>query len=251
MRRVTPSLVIAVLALVLACSGGAFAASTLITGKQIKNSSITGADVKNKSLTPSDFKGSVKGDDGARGPQGPAGPAGLPGAQGAQGAAGTLASTTVVKGPDVPSGASGSGTNVQASTATCPAGTVVTGGGWDTGVRDFIANANPSGNGYFVIAVNTGSLTSHIQAYAVCGQASGAAPRAVAARAGHVAAERARLLKDARAQALAASCKKATIGGKSKCIQRGQFCTRAYQRDYKRYGFSCSKRDASGRYHLQ
>ena len=55
MRSVTPSLVIDVLALVLACSGGAFAASSYITGKQIKNSSITGADVKNRSLTPADF----------------------------------------------------------------------------------------------------------------------------------------------------------------------------------------------------
>jgi hypothetical protein len=46
------------------------------------------------------------------------------------------------------------------------------------------------------------------------------------------------------------ACTKATIGGQSKCIARGQFCARAHQRDYKRYGLSCSKRDANGRYHL-
>jgi hypothetical protein len=46
------------------------------------------------------------------------------------------------------------------------------------------------------------------------------------------------------------ACKNATIGGQSKCIARGQYCARAHQRDYKRYGFSCSKRDNRGRYHL-
>ena len=46
------------------------------------------------------------------------------------------------------------------------------------------------------------------------------------------------------------SCSNAKIGGQRKCIARGQFCTRAYQKDYKRYGFSCSKRDANGRWHL-
>ncbi len=48
-----------------------------------------------------------------------------------------------------------------------------------------------------------------------------------------------------------AACTRAKIGGASKCIQRGQYCARSHQRDYRRYGFSCSKRDARGRYHLQ
>jgi hypothetical protein len=48
-----------------------------------------------------------------------------------------------------------------------------------------------------------------------------------------------------------ASCTSAIIGGKHKCIARGQYCSRRYQRDYKRYGFSCSKRDRNGRYHLR
>lgn len=46
------------------------------------------------------------------------------------------------------------------------------------------------------------------------------------------------------------ACTNAKIGGQSKCIARGQYCARARQRDYQRYGFSCSKRDARGRYHL-
>jgi hypothetical protein len=45
--------------------------------------------------------------------------------------------------------------------------------------------------------------------------------------------------------------KHAVIHGKEKCLRRGEFCTRKYQRDYKRYGYSCSKRDRNGRYHLQ
>jgi curli biogenesis system outer membrane secretion channel CsgG len=48
-----------------------------------------------------------------------------------------------------------------------------------------------------------------------------------------------------------AACTKAKIGGASKCIARGQYCARSHQRDYKRYGFSCSKRDYNGRYHLR
>lgn len=47
-----------------------------------------------------------------------------------------------------------------------------------------------------------------------------------------------------------AACTRATIGGQSKCIARGQYCARSHQRDYRRYGFSCSKRDNRGHYHL-
>ncbi|HKG02771.1 MAG TPA: hypothetical protein VKB03_06290 [Conexibacter sp.] len=49
-RRPSPGLVIAVVALVLALGGGAYAAAT-ITGKDIKNGSITGKDIKKGSLT--------------------------------------------------------------------------------------------------------------------------------------------------------------------------------------------------------
>jgi peptidoglycan/LPS O-acetylase OafA/YrhL len=60
-RRISPAMVVAMLALFAALTGTAVAtSSTLITGKQIKDSSITGADVKNRSLTPRDFRGSVQ-----------------------------------------------------------------------------------------------------------------------------------------------------------------------------------------------
>ena len=47
------------------------------------------------------------------------------------------------------------------------------------------------------------------------------------------------------------ACTRATIGGESKCIARGQYCARRYERDYERYGYTCSKIDRNGRYHLQ
>jgi len=48
-----------------------------------------------------------------------------------------------------------------------------------------------------------------------------------------------------------AACVHAKIGGKRKCIARGQYCARRYERDYERYGYTCSKRDRRGRWHLQ
>ena len=48
-----------------------------------------------------------------------------------------------------------------------------------------------------------------------------------------------------------AACVHAKIGGQRKCIARGQYCARRYERDYERYGFTCSKRDRRGRWHLR
>jgi hypothetical protein len=51
----------------------------------------------------------------------------------------------------------------------------------------------------------------------------------------------------------AKSCRgyvRATIGGKTKCLRRGQFCAHRYDSQYRRYGFRCTRRDAGGRYHL-
>src|SRR4051812_32224036 len=47
------------------------------------------------------------------------------------------------------------------------------------------------------------------------------------------------------------ACTHARIGGQSKCIAPGQYCPRRYQRQYLRYGLSCSKLDSNGRYHLR
>jgi len=42
----------------------------------------------------------------------------------------------------------------------------------------------------------------------------------------------------------------AVVNGSQKCLRRGQFCARASDRQYRRYGFRCLRRDAGGRYHL-
>jgi hypothetical protein len=42
----------------------------------------------------------------------------------------------------------------------------------------------------------------------------------------------------------------AVIGGAQKCLRRGQYCARARDREYHRYGFHCHKRDAQGSYRL-
>jgi hypothetical protein len=48
----------------------------------------------------------------------------------------------------------------------------------------------------------------------------------------------------------AAACVYGQIGGKTKCLRRGEFCARRYASQYRRYGFSCTRRDRNGRYHL-
>lgn len=83
-RRPSPSMLVSMLALLVATAGTAGAAGLgkhypYWTGVDIVNGSLTGVDIKNKSLTRVDFRGSV------RGPRGPAGANGANGAQGAKG----------------------------------------------------------------------------------------------------------------------------------------------------------------------
>ena len=87
--RPSPGTVIACIALVVACTGTATAA-TVITGKQIENNSVTTKDVKNKSLRAGDFRPGtlLRGPDGAAGATGPQGPQGAQGATGAPGLSG-------------------------------------------------------------------------------------------------------------------------------------------------------------------
>jgi hypothetical protein len=51
--------------------------------------------------------------------------------------------------------------------------------------------------------------------------------------------------------AYAKACRYGTIGGHRKHLCRGQFCSRAHAREYRRYGLACTKRDRTGRYHLR
>lgn len=86
--RITPSFAVAIVALVLAAAGTATAASGLITGKSVKNSSLTGADIKNGSLGPSDLNKSAKA--ALKGPKGDVGAKGDTGAKGDQGIQGPI-----------------------------------------------------------------------------------------------------------------------------------------------------------------
>lgn len=151
MKRPSPALIVAVIALLVALSPIAQAARVIVTSSaQIANGIITGADVRNESLTGADVRdGSITGADirngtvrsadvgdgslraedfaagqlpaGATGPQGPAGAQGPVGAPGEPGAPGT-------DGVDGTDGADGVGI-----TSPLPSGTTVTGviGGGD------------------------------------------------------------------------------------------------------------------------
>lgn len=102
---------------------------------------------------------------GKRGPRGLRGPRGFKGAQGPAG----IASITRVNGPAVYQGWSGSGSEVQSSTATCPAGTYVTGGGYNSSViENFIEYSISSATQHSVIAVNYFDQGGTITAQAVC-----------------------------------------------------------------------------------
>src|SRR4051812_27376615 len=152
-KRLTPGVVLGIVALVVAMTGSAVGAS-LITGKQVKNSSLTGKDVKDKSLTKKDFKGSVLG---ARGLPGAPGPAGAPGAAGAPGPAGAdalanlggvAASTTVTHG------------TVDGGTLDCPDGQTVVSGGFEFDATDgevYVNEPTPDGTGWTALGDNLDS----------------------------------------------------------------------------------------------
>ena len=102
-RKPSPSLVVACLALLLGTTGTATAAKKLFTGADIQNRTITrldvakatltGENVKPGSLLPAHFKGGLP-----QGPQGPAGPQGPQGEQGQQGQAGVATAYAHVNG---------------------------------------------------------------------------------------------------------------------------------------------------------
>jgi hypothetical protein len=78
-RRLSPAMVVAVVAL---CSalGGSATAALVVTGSTVKDGSLTGKDVRNRSLGTRDLSANAVG--ALRGQQGPAGPPGLQGLKG-------------------------------------------------------------------------------------------------------------------------------------------------------------------------
>jgi hypothetical protein len=175
LRRQRPaSLLVAVLAVVLAL-GGTAAAAKMITGKKIKDESVTGKDIKDESLTADDFSGSVQG------PQGPAGP------QGPQGIAGP-ADVHYVRSPLF---AAAPQATSQIGSANCPADESVVGGGvLPGGDRTMSVNAsfpgdNPLGDDsipsdadtipddrWSVYVNNTATSSDEFRVYAICVAAS-------------------------------------------------------------------------------
>jgi hypothetical protein len=85
LRRPSPALIVASVALFVALSGGAYAASQLVGTKQLKNGAVTSAKVRDGSLLAKDFKAGQlrRGKRGARGPKGDPGPVGPTGPAGA------------------------------------------------------------------------------------------------------------------------------------------------------------------------
>ncbi len=97
MKKPSPSMVIATLALVFAVGGTGIAAGGLITGADVKDGSLTGKDIAVGSITPANLttvtsEQALRGRRGPRGARGPRGFRGYPGAPGAAGASGVTAS---------------------------------------------------------------------------------------------------------------------------------------------------------------
>src|SRR4051794_29077026 len=94
-RRVSPSMLIALVAIVMATTGSAVAAS-LITSKQIKDGSIEVKDLSKKAratLKAAPGVAGAPGQAGAQGAQGPKGETGEPGGRGAAGEPGVKGDT--------------------------------------------------------------------------------------------------------------------------------------------------------------
>lgn len=171
MRRPTPALIVATLALFVALSGSTYAA-VQINGSQIKNGTITKAKLT-KALQKQVVKAGPRGRRGPAGPVGPAGvgvtgPPGVPGVPGAPGERGGFdpSKLTRVTGPSVyvlPG-------EVASADAHCPAGQRATGGGY------FSSITHPGGNipgfaSWSVIVSNDTSIGIEVNAYVVCAAA--------------------------------------------------------------------------------
>jgi hypothetical protein len=126
MRRPSASLVVAVLAVVIATAGTASATTALITSDQIKNGTIRLVDISKQA------RKALHGKPGPAGPKGLQGPQGAPGRQGIQGVMGGpgVSSYAVVRNNTVVAAPVSHATVV----ADCPAGDeVLSGGGGASG----------------------------------------------------------------------------------------------------------------------
>jgi hypothetical protein len=161
MRRISPALVVSVVALVCALTGTAVASKYLITStKQIKPS----------------VRKALKGSAGSRGP---AGQTGATGAQGMPGPPG-MSNFKVVESAhiDLPPG----GSTPSDWSAQCPTGTVAVGTGWYVSIAD-LGFAKAYGTFVGGIAFNNSGITvQDVHMQAMCATVSASAARTVASR---------------------------------------------------------------------
>lgn len=162
-KSITPSMVVAMVALAVALSGTAVAASTgLIMGTQIKDHTVSAS-----KLTPNAvrFLRGQAGTTGPQGVQGTAGPAGAPGANGVNGGFDpNKVSYVLGTTSDLASG------GVQGYQAVCPAGTKAIGGGGQSSIGKMsVSEAGGNGAYWFIIVYNDTSITiTNVGAFAVC-----------------------------------------------------------------------------------
>jgi hypothetical protein len=174
-----------VLAAVLALAvAGTATATSVITGKSVKDGTLTGKDVKNHSLTKKDFRGDLRGPRGFRGFTGAQGPIGQQGPPGPT----VVGQITVVRSAQVPFGDN----VVQSATAFCPGGQRVVSGGGASISDEQLAVTEPTDDrsGWFVIGVDLQAddpgSPSYVEATALCapaGQATAASVSHTKARA--------------------------------------------------------------------
>jgi hypothetical protein len=167
---------IAYLALLFALSGSSYAAATTL----LPSNSVGTRQVINHSLLKQDFKSGQL-------PRGARGPAGDPGDAG-------IATVGATAGP---SGAmcamGGGGCQVASSTATCPTGSVVVGGGWTSDAISVVVPvaARTGGTTYGVIGINYDPAGRSITAQAICAVGPGVQSAAASMQAGSAPFEKA------------------------------------------------------------
>ena len=178
--------VVGYLALFAALGGTSYAAVQIPTASvgtaQLRNGAVTATKIKPHSLVASDFaRGSLRG--GPQGVRGPAGPHGTPGATGQQGKPGATGAQGTPGATGGPKGDSGTAhtTLVQKSiivspgqeaavSATCPAGTTVTGGGFVAALLQPEDSEPDLGTNSWLLVVKNPSSTGSVQTFvqAVC-----------------------------------------------------------------------------------